>query len=109
MIAVTGATGTIGGDLLPLLQRADVRVRALSLAFVHGASSHEISEALGGRPTPREIDRLAGRLRRRMARRGIDLPRRFAPRQGLSQQQTATQHHQPAHDKLMQHHQRQKQ
>ncbi|MEM9557765.1 MAG: sigma-70 family RNA polymerase sigma factor [Acidobacteriota bacterium] len=52
------------------------RVDALCMAFVDGASSHQVSDALGGRPTAREVDRLATYLRGRLAARGIRLPRR---------------------------------
>ena len=54
--------------------RRDVSV--LFLAYCRGLSSREIARRLGGGLTPARVDSLMHRLRRRLASRGIRIPRR---------------------------------
>ena len=54
--------------------RRDVSV--LFLAYCRGLSSREIARRLGGGMTPARVDSLMHRLRRRLASRGIRIPRR---------------------------------
>ncbi|TNF71652.1 MAG: sigma-70 family RNA polymerase sigma factor [Acidobacteria bacterium] len=51
-------------------------LKVLHLAIYEGLSSREISERLGGGLRPTSIDSLIFRLRRRMSRAGVRLPRR---------------------------------
>lgn len=48
----------------------------MNLAILEGWTSREISQATGGRMTPRSIDCLVHRIRRHLAREGFDLKRR---------------------------------
>lgn len=48
----------------------------LYLAYCRGLSSREIARRLGGGLTPSRVDSLMHRVRRRLARRGIRIPRR---------------------------------
>ncbi|HEX7183815.1 MAG TPA: sigma-70 family RNA polymerase sigma factor [Thermoanaerobaculia bacterium] len=48
----------------------------MNLAVLEGWTSREISQATGGQMTPRSIDCLVHRIRRRLAREGFDLKRR---------------------------------
>jgi RNA polymerase sigma factor (sigma-70 family) len=48
----------------------------LRLALIQGFSSREIARAAGGRMTPRAVDLLISRIRRRLARDGFALPHR---------------------------------
>jgi DNA-directed RNA polymerase specialized sigma24 family protein len=48
----------------------------LHLALYEGLSSREISERLGGALRPTSVDSLIFRLRRRLSRFGLPLPRR---------------------------------
>jgi hypothetical protein len=48
----------------------------MRMAVLEGYSSHEISAAAGGRITPRNIDNLVHRIRRRLAGAGLEVPRR---------------------------------
>lgn len=54
--------------------RRDLKV--LFLAYCHGLSSAEIARRLGGGLTASRVDSLMHRLRRRLARGGIRIPRR---------------------------------
>ena len=54
--------------------RRDVSV--LFLAYCRGLSSREIARRLGGGMTPARVDSLMHRVRRRLASRGIRIPRR---------------------------------
>ena len=51
-------------------------VSVLFLAYCRGLSSREIARRLGGGLTPARVDSLMHRLRRRLARGGIRIPRR---------------------------------
>ncbi len=55
--------------------RRDLRV--LFLAFFEGWTSREISQRLGGGLTPSSVDSLLHRLKRRLARVGLQVPRRM--------------------------------
>ena len=52
--------------------------RVVHLVWVEGTNSHETAERLGGVLGARDVDNLIGRLRRRLARQGLDLPRRVS-------------------------------
>jgi RNA polymerase sigma factor (sigma-70 family) len=51
-------------------------LRVLYLAFFEGWTSGEISGRLGGGLTPSSVDSLLHRLKRRLARAGLQVPRR---------------------------------
>jgi RNA polymerase sigma factor (sigma-70 family) len=51
-------------------------VWVMRMAVFEGYSSREISAAAGGHLTPRRIDNLVHRIRRRLARSGLEVPRR---------------------------------
>ena len=57
---------------------AELKVRVLQLAFLHGCSSREIARLLAGVVTPTQVDNMIFRLRRRLAREGFEVPRRRA-------------------------------
>ena len=64
--------------------RRPLELRALRMALIEGYSSHEISQATGGRLKPRRVDRLVFRLRRKLLAAGLGrLPRRFTSRHQL--------------------------
>lgn len=61
---------------LPGLGPGSRNAWVIRLAFLEGYSSREISAAAGGRLTPHGIDNLVHRIRRRLARSGLEIPRR---------------------------------
>ena len=68
--AFARCSGLVGGRS----PRRDLSV--LFLAYCRGLSSREIARRLGGGLTPARVDSLMHRVRRRLARRGIRIPRR---------------------------------
>jgi RNA polymerase sigma factor (sigma-70 family) len=62
-------------DELARSQRA-AKLGALRLTLLNGCSSREVARRLGGALTPAQVDRLVAKLRRRLHREGIALPRR---------------------------------
>lgn len=56
--------------------QVELKLRIMRLAFVDGCSSQEIARELPGTVTPRQIDSMIFRLRQRLARRGMEVPRR---------------------------------
>ena len=67
------------GRCFPRARRPLVR-RVVRLVWVEGCNSREASEHLDGALSPKDIDNLVARLRRRLARQGLDLPRRSGGR-----------------------------
>ena len=56
--------------------QAALKMRIMHLAFFDGCSSREIARKLRGRTTARQVDALIFRLRRRLARQGLEVARR---------------------------------
>lgn len=63
----------------PAPRRKIVR-RVVWLALLEGCSSREVAARLGGELSAKQVDSLLSRVRRRLAERGIELPRRHGGR-----------------------------